>query len=292
MRNLLAGLRTFFRRDAVERELEDELRHYLELSTEERIDAGLPPDAAARAARVEMGTVEARKERVRAGRWEPRVESLWRDVRYAFRGVRRNPGFAAVVIVTLALGMGANTVMFSVVNAVMLRPLPYDDAHRLVLIWTDDVRRSLHREGTAYLTITDWKDRNHAFSDLAFYSTQRVAPMTNNPAVRGRTRNALVSANLFDLLGVQPVLGRAISREDEAARAPVVVISYAFWQRWFAGAPDVVGRPLAMDDASKGATGTLTVIGVMPEGFYFPDKLTELWTPATPHWRLTRGRSE
>src|SRR3954463_4190207 len=127
MRSFLAGLRTFFRRDAVERELEDELRHYLELSTEERIAAGLPPDAAARAARVEMGSVEATKERVRFGRWETRVESLWRDLRYACRGVRSNRGFAAVVVGTLALGMGANTVMFSVVNAVMLRPLPYHD---------------------------------------------------------------------------------------------------------------------------------------------------------------------
>src|SRR4051812_2914497 len=288
----LAALRPFFRRDAVERELEDELGHYLELSTQERIDAGVPAAAAARAARAEMGGVEATKERVRSGRWETHVENLGRDVRYAFRRVRRNPGFAGVVIVTLALGMGANTVMFSVVNAVMLRPLPYHDAHRLVLIWTDDVRRSLHREGTAYLTITDWKDRSHAFSDLAFYSTQRVAPMTNNPAVRGRTRSALVSANLFDLLGVQPALGRAISPQDESARAPVVVISHAFWQRWFGGAPDVVGRPLAIDDASKGGTGTLTVIGVMPQDFYFPDKLTELWTPATTYWRFTRESSE
>src|SRR3954451_18653517 len=178
MRTLLAGLRTLFRRDAVERELDDELRQYLELSTQERIDAGLPPDAAARAARVEMGSVAATKEQVRSGRWETHVESLWRDVRYALRGLRRNPGFAAVVVGTLALGMGANTVMFSVVNAVMLRPLPYHDPNRLVLIWTDDVRRGLHREGTAYLTIIDWKKRNHAYSDIAFYSTQRVAPMT------------------------------------------------------------------------------------------------------------------
>jgi len=289
---MLSGLRTLFRRDVVERELDDEVRHYLDMAAQERVDAGMTAEAAARAARVEMGGVEATKERVRSARWEAHVESLWRDVRYALRGVRRNPGFAAVVALTLALGMGANTVMFSVINAVMLRPLPYHDPHRLVLIWTDDVRRGLHREGTAYRTITDWKERSHAFSDIAFYSTQRVAPLTNNPAVRGRTRNALVSANLFDLLGVQPVLGRAISREDESARAPVVVISHAFWQRWFAGAADVIGRSLSIDDASKGGTGTLTVIGVMPAGFFFPDKLTELWTPATTYWRFTRESSE
>jgi predicted permease len=292
LRTILAGLRTLFRRDSVERELDDELQHYLELSAQERIDAGMPPDAAARAARAEMGSVEATKERVRSGRWETHLESLWRDVRYALRGVRRNPGFAAVVIVTLALGMGANTVMFSVINAVMLRPLPYRDANRLVLIWTDDVRRGLHRESTAYRTITDWKERGHAFSDIAFYSAGRVTPLTNNPAVRGRSRRALVSGNLLDLLGVQPALGRAISRDDEAARAPVVVISYGFWQRWFAADPGVVGRALPLDDASKGGADALTVIGVMPAGFFFPDKDTELWTPATTYWRFTRESSE
>ena len=292
MRTIFAGLRALFRRDVVDREIEDEVRHYLELATEEHVAEGMPPEAAARAARVELGGVEPTKERVRTGGWEAAVESAWRDVKYAFRGVRRNPGFAAIVIVTLALGIGANTVMFSIVNAVMLRPLPYHGAHRLVLVWTDDVRRGLHREGTAYRTITDWKERNHSFSDLAFFSTQRVAPMTNNPAVRGRTRNALVSGNLFELLGVPAALGRTIAHGDESSGAPVVVISHAFWQRWFAGDPDVVGRTLAIDDPSKGGTGTLTVIGVMPAGFYFPNKLTELWTPATTYWRFARESTE
>ncbi len=292
MRTILSGLRTLFRRDVVERELDDEVRHYLELAIQERIDAGMTPEAAARAARAEMGGVEPTKERVRSGRWEAHVESVWRDVRYALRGIRRNPGFAAVVIATLALGIGANTVMFSVVNAVTLRPLPYRDSHRLVLLYTDDVRRGLHREATAYSTIADWKSRSHAFSDIGFYSTGRVAPMTNNPEVRGRTRRALVSGNLFELLGVSPVMGRAIAAQDESTRAPVVVISYGFWQRWFAGAPDVVGRSIVVDDSSKDGAGTLTVIGVMPADFYFPDKFTDLWAPATTYWRFTRESSE
>ena len=286
------GLRALFRRDAVERELADEVQHYLDLATEEHIRAGMSPDAAARAARLEMGGVEATKERVRSGGWETHVETLWRDVRYALRAVRRNPGFAAIATLTLALGTGANTVMFSVVNAVMLRPLPYHDAHRLVFMWTDDIRRGLHREPTAYRTITDWAARNHTFAGVAFFTTQRVAPMTNNPAGRGRARSALVSGNLFDLLGVPPLQGRAISSADESARAPVVVISHAFWQRQFGGAPDVVGKALTIDDASKGGLGTVTVIGVMPADFYFPDKQTDLWTPATTYWRFTRESDE
>ncbi len=292
MRTILAGLRAVLRRDAVERELDDEVRHYLELATQERIDAGMTPEAAARAARLEMGGVEPTKERVRSAGWEAHVESVGRDVRYAGRGIRRNPGFAAIVILTLALGTGANTVMFSVVNAVMWRPLPYHDPDRLVLVWTDDVRRGLHREATAYRTIADWGPRTHAFTDIAFFTTQRVAPMAGNTAQRGRARSTLVSGNLFDLLGVHASLGRTISRQDESARASVVVISYGFWQRWFAGDPHVVGRPLAVDDASKGGAATLTVVGVMPPQFYFPDQLTELWTPATTYWRFTRESSE
>src|SRR5262249_22467959 len=159
---------------------------------------------------------------------------------------------------TLALGTGANTAMFSVVNAVMLRPLPYRDGDRLVLAWTDDVRRGLHREPTAFRTISDWAERSRMLTGVAYFTTQRVAPMTNNPAVRGRARSGLVSGNLFDTLGVQPVLGRTISKQDESDRAAVVVLSYAFWQHWFAGDPNVVGRALTVDNASKGGTATLS----------------------------------
>jgi len=292
LRTIRDGLRTLFRREAVERELDDEVQHYLGLATEAHVRAGMTPEAAARAARLEMGGVESTKDRVRSGGWETHVETVWRDVRYALRAIRRNPGFAAIVILTLALGTGANTVMFSVVNAVMLRPLPYHDAPRLVLIWTDDVRRGLHREPTAYRTITDWAARGRTLADVAFYTTQRVAPMTNNPAVRGRARSALVSGNLFSLLGVPPLLGRAISSADISARAPVIVISHSFWQRQFAGAPDVVGRGLTIDDASKGGLGTVTIVGVMPAGFYFPDKQTDMWTPATTYWRFARESDE
>jgi predicted permease len=291
-RTVRAGLRALVRRDAVERELDDEVRHYLDMATEEHIRAGMTPEAAARAARVDMGGVEATKERVRTTGWEAHVEGLWRDVRYALRSMHRKPGFTAIATLTLALGTGVNIVMFTVVNAVMLRPLPYRDGRRLVLIWTDDVRRGLHREPTAYTTITDWAARNHTFTGIAFFATERVAPIAGNPAVRGRSRSALVSGNLFAILGVTPLLGRTISSADESARAPVVVISHTFWQRWFDGAPDVVGRTLTIDDASKGGASSVTVIGVMPAGFYFPDKLTELWTPATTYWRFTRESSE
>ncbi|PYP61987.1 MAG: hypothetical protein DMD26_16470, partial [Gemmatimonadetes bacterium] len=293
LRAVRAGLRALIRKELVARELDDEIRDYLERATQEKMRAGLPRDAAERVVRLEMGGVEPTKERVRSGGWEARVETLSQDVRYAVRGLRRNPGFTAIAALTLTLGIGANTAMFSVVNAVILRPLPYRDVNHLVLVWTDDARRGLHREGTAYRTITDWASENHVFQELAFFTTQRVAPIANDPSAgRGRARSALVSANLFAVLGVSPALGRALTPADEAEHAPVIVISHSFWQRWFAGAPDIIGKTLTIDDASKGARGTLTVVGVMPAGFYFPDKLTDMWTPATTYWRFERESIE
>ncbi|HZD51948.1 MAG TPA: ABC transporter permease [Woeseiaceae bacterium] len=293
LRSIKAGLRALFRREEVYRELDDELAHYLEEAARENIRAGMSPARAWRAARMQMGSVASAREEALSGGWEAGLESLFRDVRYGVRTLRRNPGFAAAAIVTLALGIGVNTAMFSVVNAVMLRPLPWRDAGKLAIIWTDDARRGLHQEGTAYRTVTDWRSANRTFQDIGYYSTQRVALMTNEPAgERGRSRSAFVSANLFSVLGVAPARGRTISTVDETERAAVAVVSHALWQRWFAGAPGIIGKTLVVDDGSKSGLGTLTVVGVMPAGFYFPDRQTEIWTPATTYWRFERESVE
>lgn len=292
-RSLRAGLRALFQRGETNQELDDELRHYLDQAIQDNLRAGMTREAAERAARVRVGSAEATKEEVRAGAWEAHVESGLRDLRYGIRALRRNPAFTMIAVATLALGIGVTTTMFSVVNAVMLRPLPYTDADRVALIWTDDVRRGLPREATGYPTITDWKTSSRAFQDIAFYSTQRAALIAAEPgADRGRSRNALVSGNLFSLLGTQPAAGRGISPADEQSRAEVAVISHGFWQRWFSGAPGVVGRSLTIQDPNKGGPRIYTVIGVMPPGFYFPDRLTEIWTPATTYWRFDRESTE
>jgi len=292
LRAVKQGLRTLFSKAAVEQDLDDEVRHYIALATRENLRAGMSLAGAERAARLAFGGVEATKERVRAGRWESVVETVARDIRYALRGLRRSPAFTTVAVVTLALGIGANTSMFSVVNAVMLRPLPYRDADRLALIFTDDVRRALHEEQTAYRTITDWRAESRAFQDIAYFAAGRSMLVDAGSGARERTRSALASANLFSVLGVPPLRGRTLTESDERERAPVAVISHSLWQRRFAGAPDVVGKTLVVEADGKSSGGPLTIVGVMPAGFYFPDKQTEFWTPATTYWRFTRESTE
>jgi predicted permease len=292
LRTLANGLRSLFRRPDVDRELDDEVRHYIEMATQQNVRAGMPRDVAERAARVAFGGVEATKERVRASGWEFPVETLALDVRYAFRGLRRNPGFTAVAVATLALGIGATTAMFGVVNAVMLRPLPFAEGKRLAMIWTDNVRRSLHRETTSHPTILDWQRETRAFSDIAFFSAQRASLIDNDDvAGRERSRIAFVSGNLFSTLGVSAARGRTVGAADELSAAPVVAISHTLWQRRFGGR-DVVGTQVTLDVGAKNGAAPVTIIGVMPASFYFPDKGIELWTPATTYWRFERERGE
>jgi len=292
-RSLHAGARNLFRRASADQELDDELRHYLELSTNEKVRAGSSREDAERAARIEMGGVQQSKEAVRSAGWEAQLEIFLQDIRYAARSLRRSPAVSVAVVLTLALGVGANATMFSVVNAVMLRPLPYRDANRLAFLWTDDVKRGHPREATAFRTIGEWRARNHAFQDIAYFGHERV-PLSRpeDPNARGRALSAPVSGNLFSLLGASPLMGRVLSPTDEKDRAAVVVISHAFWQTWFGGAPDVIGRTVQIEDPSKDALSNLTVVGVMPASFYFPDKRIEMWTPSTNHWRFAREAVE
>jgi len=291
LRTITSGLRTLFRKEEVERELSDEVAHYVELATQAHMRAGLSRTAAERAARIDVGGVEATKENVRSSGWDAAVETILRDVRYALRGLARNPGFTIVVVLTLTLGIGVNTVMFSVVNAVMLRPLPYRDAAHLALIWTDDTRRGLHQEGTAFATIGDWRNESRTFDGIGFYSANRVT--LTGTAGRERTRGAYVSGNLFAVLGVSPVRGRAITSDDESNTESVVIISHSLWQRRFGGDSSVIGKMLSMEEnGSKSGIEPMRIIGVMPAGFYFPDKQTEIWAPATKYWRFRRESIE
>ena len=209
------------------------------------------------------------------------MQTLLQDLRYGIRMLLKNVGFTAVVVVTLALGIGANTAIFSVIDAVLLRPLPYQDPGRLAVLWTDDPKHNIHEEGTSYLNFLDWKAQSQVFQDMAYCS--RSDPV-NLMGVEEPERivGAAVSANFFRLLGVRPFLGRGFTQEEMDRSEAVVVLSYELWQRRFGASLDAIGKVLEMDGRNS------RVIGVTPKGFHFPTRNTDLWEPLTafPRWRF------
>jgi putative ABC transport system permease protein len=206
------------------------------------------------------------------------------DFRYAIRMLRRDAGFTTVAVITLALGIGANTAIFSVVNAILLRPLPYSDPEHLAMLWTNDPKRDIHEEGTSYLNFEDWKNQNQVFEDLAICTRGNPVTLTSFDEPE-RIEAEAVSANLFSVLGSRPILGRTFSLDDMERRQYVVVLSYNLWQRRFGGAQDLVGKTMEINGRST------QIIGVMPAEFYFPARETQLWEPVTVYswWERTKG---
>ena len=201
------------------------------------------------------------------------MHQLISDVRYALRILLRSPGFTLIAILALALGIGANTAIFSAVDAILLRPLPYPDADRLVMVWEDASHVSFPRNTPAPANYFDWKKQNTVFVDMAALRG-RSANLTGDGApelVQGRT----VTPNFFSVLGVQPVLGHAFTAEDDKAGAKVVVLSYGLWQRRYGGDRSIIGRAIQMNGEPY------TVVGVTPQSFNFPDRLTSFFWPAT-----------
>src|SRR5579859_4789847 len=183
--------------------------------------------------------------------------TLLHDVRYALRLLLKSPGFTAIAILTLALGIGANTAIFSVVNGVLLRPLPFRDPSRLVLIAE---RSSFPLISTSYENYLDWRDQSHSFESM---EATRGGTITLTGAGEPERLNVrMTTAPLFSLLGVNPILGRTfLAEEDRAGGAPVAVLSYGLWQRRFGGARDVLGKSITLDSQPY------TIVGVLPSGF-------------------------
>jgi putative ABC transport system permease protein len=288
-RTITQGLRRLFNPQAADRDLDDEIAQYIAAAAGEYVRGGMTPAEAGRRARMDFVGVEASKEAVRDAGWESSVDVVRRDVAFAVRTLRRNSALTAAAILTLALGIGAVTSMFTVLNAVILRPLPYREPDRLALIWTDDTRRGLHQERTAFRTIEDWRRETRAFQSIAHFTAERATIAVNGN--RERSRNVHVSGNLFGLLGVHPVIGRVLTQADEGGSGQVAVISHALWQRQFQGDSNVIGKTLVIEGYQKGG-GLLTIVGVMPRGFAFPDAQSEIFVPATAYWRFGREASE
>lgn len=198
--------------------------------------------------------------------------SLSQLLRYSLRQFRQNPGFFAIAVAALALGIGANTAIFSAVEALLLRPLPYGDPSRLVIVWEDASSIGFAHNTPAPANFVDWRAQNQVFTDMAAHRYQ-VANLTGDQSVPDQVIGAAVTTNLFDVLQVHLVLGRTWTAEEDAAQAKLVVISFALWQRRFGGDPAIVGRSILMDGQST------QVIGVMPRGFFFPVKQVDYWVP-------------
>ena len=259
--DLLYRLRSFFRRDAAEAEMNDELRFHVERQTEKYVAAGIAREEAARRARIELGGLEQTREECREARGTRLVESLAQDVRYGLRTLRKNPGFAAVAIVSLALGIGANAAIFSLMDAVLLNRLPVRHPEELVVISSLDPQ-SEPNPSFSYPMYRDFRDKNQVFDGVI-----ARGGVSMNLSFRGMTEKVngeLVSGNYYDVLGVRPYLGRLFSQQDDltAGSPPVAVLSYGFWQRRFGGDAGVVGQSILLNK------NPVTVIGVAAPGFY------------------------
>ena len=278
LQSITEGLRVLFRKQRVDTELDEELGGFLEMATEEKMKQGASRKEALRAVRLERGSLEVTREVVRDARWESFLETCWQDLRLAVRMMRKNPGFTITAVLTLALGIGATTTLFSVIEVVLLKPLQYQDANRLAVLWTDNVRQNLHEERTSYPNFEDWQKQNTAFDEMAFASAFTVnltAGEEPERLVAGRT-----SANLFSLMGVKPILGRTFLSDEEERGERVIIVSQGLWQRWFGSSLSVSGKSLDVDGTK------MTIVGVMPATFQFPDRKIELWIPLTvfPNW--------
>src|SRR3954447_15138828 len=213
------------------------------------------------------------------------MENLISDIRYGVRGLLKRPGFTAVAVITLALGIGANTAIFSLVNAVLLRSLPYEDANRLVMVWEDASFAGFPRNTPAPANFSDWRSQNQTFAGMAA-ATIRSFNLTGEGQPEKIEANG-VTSNFFSLLGVRPILGRGFLPDDESAQSnKVAVVSYELWQRVLGGQSSVVGKNVLLSGEKY------TVIGVMPAGFQFLNSEVNLWVPVdldAEGWRNRGG---
>jgi predicted permease len=287
---LIGGVTALFRRHRAEQELDEELRAYLETSIEEKLRAGMAREEAIRAARVEIGSLEAVKDYTRDVGWETRLESVWRDVRYAARTLRRSPAFTAVAVLTLTLGIGANTAIFSAVNAIMLRQLPVERPEELIslaAVYPNGVEPVFSY--AAYHRIV--ADGAHLVDAIAASTVRRDAITIDGPPEP--VDHKWVSGNYFSTLGIPAAVGRTLLVSDDRLppREPVAVLSDAYWTRRFGRDPMVVGRSFRL------RTTTFIIVGVAPRGFFGESsgETVDLWMPLSaqagaPSW-LWSGHS-
>ena len=296
LRRRLARLAALLRRDRHERELDDEIAAHLELAEREARARGLSAEAARREARLAFGGIEQIKETHREDRSTLWLENFVKDCRYGIASLRRDPLFSGIAVAVLAIGIGANTAMFSVVDAVLLKPLPFPDPERIVRLW--EAPTATTSNATTTRNFIEFKRRNRTFAAL---SAESLSTATVSIAgVPTRLNGRYVSADHFEVFGVQPILGRAFRDEEDVPGADrVIIISHAAWQQSFGGDPSVLGREILLDDDPH------RIIGVLPPGAFDRDRarpqddVASFWrlnafTPeeiaASHHWLNPVGR--
>jgi putative ABC transport system permease protein len=282
---LPARLRSFWRnafhRSEMERNMSDEWQFHLARRAEDLVERhGLPPEEAMRIARLEFGSVEKYKEEARESLGLKLLDELRGDLRYAARTLRKSHAFTATAAATLALAIGTNTAMFSVVNAVLLRPLPYRFPEQLAMLWTGIPGQNLQGR-PAYLTVEEWRRRSRSFADMAVLDPVSVTLTDTDGAEKISV--ARISPNFFPLLGVQPLQGRSFSDEEAEQRRRLALISHRFWQTRFGGSHDAIGASIVLDGLPS------QIIGILPAGF--PTLNADVWEPHTmfPDWEARRG---
>jgi predicted permease len=270
-RHFTRGLRALANRRAADRDLDDEVQHYLDLTAADLVARGLSPADARRAARIELGNPTVAREQVRAYGWETAIESLAADLRYATRRLRNSPGFTAVCAVTLALGVGAVTAIFSAVNPILFEPLPYPRAERILAI--SDVDAGGTPLDVTFGTYRELAQRARSFEGLAVMKDWR--PTATGRSEPERLNGQRVTAGYFRALGMPPALGRDFDVSDDRSNGPrVVIVSDGLWRRRFGGDEGVIGRQVALDGDPH------IVVGVMPRGFENVLAPTaEVWAP-------------
>jgi putative ABC transport system permease protein len=267
------SLSKFFRRNYWDLERTRELEAHIAFETDENIARGMTPDEARRTAYIKFGSPTRVREEIWRNNSLATLEHFLRDLQYAWRTLSRNPGYALVAVLTLGLGIGANTAIFTVVNGVLLRPLPYAESGRIVHLQQKAPKVSPDPFGFSVLEIEDYREQGRAFSDLAEYHSMTFTVLGTN--VPERVATGVVSANFFDVLGVKSILGRALTPADETMTAPpVMVLSYEYWMKEFGGDKNVLGRSFELNDRMH------TVVGVLPPLPAYPGT-DDLYMPTT-----------
>jgi len=270
--DLLIRLRSLFWRQAAEKELDEELRFHFDQQVKKFVESGVPLAEAQRRARLVIGGAEQIKEDCRDARGVRFLENVSQDLRLALRSLRKSPGFTTTAILTLTLGIGVDTALFTIVHGVLLKPLPFAQPERLVSLWERNILSNESYNVVSGGIFRDWQRQSTSFEQMALVGEDSANLSGDGGSLPESIGTRQCSFNLFSILGVQPILGRLFAEEDDRAGAnATAVLTYRLWKRRYASDPVIVGKTILLDGKPY------NVIGVLPSWFDYPDNRVQLW---------------